>query len=92
MDEVTGTIKEIQEGGKRIANHYLSHGYVLLSVQSGARIEKFPDGGPNAGQYYIRRNPVYVLGRPEGVEPAEPPPKRTFPEKQPNKGESDAGS
>lgn len=80
MNEVLVTIKEVQEGGKHLANHYLQHGYILLEVQQGARAQKMPEGGVNGRQYFVRRNPVYVLGRPDGVEPADPPPRRTSPE------------
>jgi hypothetical protein len=75
MKELLTTIREIQEGGKYLANHYLSHGYVLLDIQEGARVGNFPDADAKGHQYryYVRRNPVYVLGRPEGVEVAEQP-------------------
>lgn len=75
MNEMLSTIKEVQEGGKRLANHYLSHGYLLLDIQTGARARKFPEINRGGQQYYVHRNPVYVLGRPEGVEiaPALPP-------------------
>lgn len=78
MDELLTTIKEVQEGGRRIANHYLSHGYVLLAIQGAARSRKYSntDESHNAQQYYVHRNPVYVLGRPEGVEEAPSPPQR----------------
>lgn len=82
MNELLPTIKEVQEGGKWLANHYLDHGYVLLDIQAGARGQQFPDKGPNAGQWYVRRNPVYVVGRPEGVEAAPPPPQRERPKEE----------
>lgn len=73
MNEQLATIKEVQEGGKRLANWYLARGYILLDVQSGARGRQF-DGHSVAGQqWYVYRHPVYVLGRPEGVEPTAPP-------------------
>lgn len=67
-------IQEVQEGGKRLANHYLKHGYILLDIQAAARSRQYnPDVQTgNAQQYYVHRNPVYVLGRPEGVPQAEP--------------------
>lgn len=68
--EFLKTIKEVQEGGKRIANHYLSHGYVLLDIQQAARSRRFPDDNKSGQQYYVHRNPVYVLGRPDGVDEA----------------------
>jgi hypothetical protein len=74
--ELLSTIKEVQEGGKYLANHYLSKGYLLLDIQVGARATRFPEENRGGQQYYVRRNPVYVLGRPDGVEPAEPPPQR----------------
>lgn len=81
MDELLTTIKEVQEGGKRLANWYLEHGYLLLAIQEGARTGSFPDSdaGGHQYRYYVRRNPVYVLGRPEGVEAAPFPPKREPP-------------
>lgn len=84
MNEILQTVKEVQECGKYKANFYLEHGYLLLDIQTGARSSKFnansTDG--NAQQYYVRRNPVYVLGRPEGVEPV------TAPEREEATGES----
>lgn len=79
MDELLRTIKEVQEGGKRLANWYLEHGYVLLEVQEGARARSFPDtdAGGHQYRYYVHRNPVYVLGRPEGVDAAPAPPPRS---------------
>lgn len=86
MDELLRSIKEVQEGGKHLANWYLDHGYVLLDIQAGARARKFPDVNTGGRQFYVHRNPVYVLGRPEGVEPAEPPPNQRGGEKdEPNK-------
>lgn len=75
-DEILITVKEVQEGGKYLANHYLSHGYILLDIQAGTRAQKFPEENRSGQQYYVRRNPVYVLGRPDGVKPAPPIPKR----------------
>ena len=77
MDELLTTIKEVQEGGKNLANWYLSHGYVLLDIQSGSRAQRFPAASASGFQYYVRRNPVYVLGRPEGVEASPPFPRWT---------------
>jgi len=81
MDELLATIKEVQEGGKHLANWYLDHGYILLDIQSAARARLFHDASVSGRQYYVHRNPVYVLGRPEGVEVAPSPPKWTPPEK-----------
>jgi len=72
MDEMLTTIKEVQEGGKNFINWYLSQGYILLAIQPGARAATFPQPNPNGQQQYVRRNPVYVAGRPDGVEPAPP--------------------
>jgi hypothetical protein len=74
MDELLLKIKEVQEGGKRLANHLLDRGYILLDIQNAARSRQYNphDDRGNAQLYYVHRNPVYVLGRPEGVEPAEP--------------------
>ena len=73
-NDVLLTIREVQEGGKHLANWYLSNGYVLLEIQLGARTAWFPHNASNGGQAYVRRNPIYVLGRPEGVNPAPGPP------------------
>jgi len=72
MEELLGNIKEVQEGGKNFINWYLSHGYTLLAIQQGARAQTFPQPNPNGQQQYVRRNPVYVVGRPDGVKPAPP--------------------
>ena len=79
MNELLTTIKEVQEGGKRLANWYLDHGYVLLDIQQGARSRRYPGVSASGHQYYVYRNPVYVLGRPEGVEVAPFPPLRESP-------------
>ncbi len=73
MNEFLANIKEVQEGGKRLANWYLSRGYILLDIQTGSRASKFPEENRVSQQYYVRRNPVFVLGRPEGVEAAPSP-------------------
>ena len=86
MDELLSSIKEIQEGGKRIANWYLDHGYVLLAIQSAARARRYPEDRPHGQQYYVNHNPVYVLGRPEGVEAAEPPPRWESPQRESEEG------
>lgn len=83
MIELTQNIKEIQEGGKGLANWYLNHGYILLDIQSASRSDHHPIAGNQ--QYYVRRNPIYVLGRPEGVAIAPPPPKWGPPLSIPNK-------
>ena len=88
MDEVLRSIKEVREGGQHCANWYLNHGYVLLAIQEGARAGSFPtiQRAGHQYQYYVRRNPVYVLGRPDGVEPAEPPPRRESPQRESDEG------
>lgn len=70
MNELLLSIKEVQECGKKLANHYLEHGYLLLDIQTGTRIGKYPDDNKGGQNYFIRRNPIFVLGRPEGIEPA----------------------
>jgi len=72
MNELLSEIKEVQEVGKKLANWYLDHGYILLDVQAGTRVGSFPanDRDGHQYQYYVGRNPIYVLGRPDGVEPA----------------------
>jgi len=87
MEELLANIKEVQEGGKHYANWYLDHGYTLLAIQVGARAHSFPNPGPDGLKYYVRRNPVYVLGRPDGVEAAPPPP-RMAPAKEAKSGNS----
>ncbi len=77
MSEFLNTIKEVQEGGKKMANWYLEHGYVLLHVSGGSRLGRFPAGSPRAAEFFVRRNPVFVVGRPEGVEVAPDPPEWT---------------
>jgi hypothetical protein len=71
-DMMAMKIQEVQECGKRLCNHLLRYGYVLLDIQGGARSRQYNphDERANAQQYYVHRNPVYVLGRPEGVEQA----------------------
>jgi len=91
MNELLTTIKEVREGGQHYANWYLDHGYVLLDIQTGARAQRFPNVNAGGAQYYVRRNPVYVLGRPEGVEVAPPPPKWTPPSKDEKPEESTGG-
>ncbi|KKM95481.1 hypothetical protein LCGC14_1187790 [marine sediment metagenome] len=77
MEEILATIREVREGGQRVANHYLSRGYVLLDVQGQARSRRIApqDARQEGRQYYVQRQPVYVVGRPEGVEECEPPPR-----------------
>lgn len=77
VNEILLSIQEVQEGGKRLANWYLSHGYVLLDIQSASRSDKHPkDSQSGLSQVYVRRNPVYVVGRPKGVDEAPRMPKR----------------
>lgn len=76
MNELLTTIKEVQECGRRNANWYLEHGYILLDIQSGARARQYPNGAIQQGnQFYVYRGPVYILGCPEGVKAAPPPPR-----------------
>lgn len=72
MDDLLTTIKEVQEGGKHLANWYLDHGYILLAIQPGAWPKVMPHSNPHGPQYYVRKNPIYVVGRPDGVESAPP--------------------
>lgn len=71
--ELLKTIKEVQECGKRKANYYLDHGYILLDVQTATRGTKFNEHELTGQQYYARRNPIFVLGRPEGIKQAPNP-------------------
>lgn len=69
-------IQEVVECGMRKANYYLDRHYVLLEIQSSARSAVHPareGGGPNTGQVYTRRAPVFIIGRPPDVEKVTPP-------------------
>lgn len=70
INKLLSNIKEVQEGGKKLANWYLAHGYMLLDIQTGARADWNPRSAANGQMCYVRRNPVYVMGRPDGVLPA----------------------
>ncbi len=69
-------IVEVVEGGMHWANHYLAHQYRLLDIQTGTRASLFPHHATNAGQAFVRRNPVFVMGRPRDVEWVAAPPRR----------------
>jgi hypothetical protein len=92
MEDLLTGIKEVQEGGKRLANWYLERGYILLAIQLGARALPFPNQNVGGQQYYVRRNPVFVLGRPEGVKPAPHPPKVVLSKAESKGGEETAAS
>ncbi len=64
-------VVQVLEVGQFLANHYLGNGYKLLGVHQRAEAEKH-DGG----QWYVRRRPRFIVGRPEGVSPVEPPPRQ----------------
>jgi len=68
-------IVEVRECGQHNANFYLTNNYVLLDVQQGTYSTRHftEPAGEHAGGYFVRRNPIYVLGRPEGVESVTPP-------------------
>lgn len=68
-------IIEVQEGGKNLANWYLKHGYILLDIQTGSRGMKFASSDIAGQQYYVRRNPVFIVGRTEEIKHAPYPPK-----------------
>lgn len=90
--ELLANIKEVQEGGKYLANWYLDHGYILLDIQFATRGVKFNgrENIQNSQMYFVRRNPCYVLGRPDGVDPAPAPPaptRRSHEENQPAGGD-----
>lgn len=55
-------IVEVEEGGYRIANHYLSHGYVLLGIVEWATFRTIVDkqGTERAVTFKDAR---YVVGR-----------------------------
>jgi len=71
MDNGLEDIKEVTTGGKDTANWYLKRGYRLLSIQSVAA-----PGVRTDGAFYISRRPVFIVGRPDGVERAPDPPYR----------------
>lgn len=81
MDDILLTIKEVQEGGKGLANWYLNNGYLLLDIQQAGRAQKFPEENRGGQQYFVRRNPIYILGRPDGVKPVGGPPPWVPPKK-----------
>jgi hypothetical protein len=64
-------VVEVLEVGQFLANHYLRNGYKLLGTPHRAEAELH--GG---GQWYVRRRPRFVVGRPEGVDSVEPPPRQ----------------
>jgi hypothetical protein len=76
MDEILANIKEIQECRKNNANWYLDHGYILLEIQALSRATLYPETNVGQQGYYVSRHPIYILGRPDGVEAAPPPPRR----------------
>ncbi len=72
-------IVEVLEGGQHWANWYLAQGYRLLDIQAATRASVYPQWATNAGQAYVRRNPIYVVGRPRDVPWVEGPPARPRP-------------
>lgn len=72
MSEIFEQIKEVQDEGKRLANYYLDKGWVLLDIQPGSRTGRFPSENPTGFQFYVRKDPVYVVGRPGFVDPCDP--------------------
>ena len=61
-------VVDVLEVGQFLANHYLANGYKLLCVVTRAEAE-LHDGG----QWYVRRRPRFIVGRPKNVRPVEPP-------------------
>ena len=58
---------EVQEAyGMARANKYLKAGYVLIDVQPTARLKLAADASK---QPFVKRQPVFVLGRAADVEP-----------------------
>ena len=70
-------IEELVEVRIRDVNDYLRHDYQFLAIQSISISARHPTAEADKANknYYVRRYPVYVLGRPPGVEPWSPPPK-----------------
>ncbi len=75
MNENLREIHEVRDGGVRLANWYLSKGYVLLDIQSASRARNFDSPNPGGARSYVHKNPVYVVGCPEGTPPAGDPPR-----------------
>ena len=55
-------IQEVVSVGGHNANFYLGNGYRLLKV-----IEATTEGTLSEGRPFVKRYPIYVLGRPPGV-------------------------
>lgn len=50
-------IVEVQQVRFRAVNQYLAHGYTLLSIDHTAT------AGKNENMPYVKRSPVYIVGR-----------------------------
>jgi hypothetical protein len=57
-------IVEVQEAGRHSANYFLSQGYRLLFVGQKTNLV---GGDGRAVMPWVRRDAVYVVGRPSGV-------------------------
>jgi len=72
--EALGTIKEVVTCQYRRANLFLEAGYILLDIQPTAfstiHPESEAEGDKSIGpRRFVGRAPMFVLGRPEDVEP-----------------------
>lgn len=72
--ETYDRVAEIVEVGWRACNYYLEHGYILITVMPGTKGVKRTDG-----QFYVRRDIRYILGRTPETERA---PEPVFPDKE----------
>ncbi len=76
-------IVEVVEGGKILANHYLETGYRLLDIQTSTRYQMFPaDAKGMTTSHFVRKHPIYILGRTKYVDHADPPPWRDAPKRE----------
>ena len=58
-------IIELVEVRLKGANNLLAHGYKLLSVEAVTAMIQ----NPESQNWYVKKQVVYVMGRPAGVEP-----------------------
>ena len=70
-------IVEIDEAHGGIVNRWLEAGYRLLAIESESRSAKHP--GP-AGQFYVRRQTKYIVGRSADVAHFDLAPRESQPE------------
>lgn len=77
MADKLDDIVEVFECGMHAANACLDHGYRLLDIQFGSRLLPMPEESKGMQQsHWLRRNPIYIVGRTEDVASYRPPPRR----------------